>query len=119
MLNLNPCVADLMPNNYWNLDLLNCLFSYEVALNVSRINLAMNVYDDKWCWWIENNDLVSSKSASRCITRSYAPSLIKFLQWRVIWNLPIGPGVKHFAWKLFHTRLEDWNVKLKFQHVRH
>ncbi|WOL07743.1 hypothetical protein Cni_G16490 [Canna indica] len=76
------------------------LFDPDLALSVFSINLALNPEDDKWVWVLENNGLVSCKSAYRYLACSYAHGRDNPPKWSAIWKLSIGPRVKHFTWKI-------------------
>lgn len=91
----------------WNVDLLNSIFPSEIVGAICKIQLRSPLGKDCIFWPFTKNGEYSVKSGTKVLQQSLQflknsslsssfnpPMLI----WRIIWEVPVLPCIKHFLW---------------------
>ncbi|XP_026458736.1 uncharacterized protein LOC113359264 [Papaver somniferum] len=85
--------------NYWNVPLLNLLFSPDEVIRIKSIRLNLS-QSDSLMWAHTRNGKFTIKSAYR-IYMNDIPSPENSTIWRKVWDIDCLPKVKFFMWKMF------------------
>jgi hypothetical protein len=86
----------------WNQEVIQQVFSSDIADYILRTLLLDMVVDDRLIWKAENNGLFSVKSAYRlCVEELvYVFHHQRPRDWSVIWRLKVPPKVKNLIWRM-------------------
>ncbi|XP_026420100.1 uncharacterized protein LOC113316084 [Papaver somniferum] len=86
-------------HNFWNVPLLNLLFSPDEVIRIKSIRLNL-LQSDSLMWAHTRNGKFTIKSAYR-IYMNDIPSPEDSTFWRKVWYIDCLPKVKFFMWKMF------------------
>jgi len=86
----------------WNQEVIQQVFSPDIADSIIRTRLLDQVVDDRLIWKAEKNGLYSVKSAYRlCVEELIDVSHLRRPGfWSVIWRLKVTPKVKNLIWRM-------------------
>jgi len=100
----------------WNQDVIQQVFSYDIANSILRIQLFDQVVDDRLICKAEKNGLYSVKSAYRlCVKELVDVSHLRRSGcWSGVWRLTVLPKVNILIWRMCRECFPiDFGFKIK------
>ncbi|XP_039119691.1 uncharacterized protein LOC120255989 [Dioscorea cayenensis subsp. rotundata] len=101
-------ISELLDNDSWNLDTLNCLFGTNWNSPIISFGKICHETDNHWVWFPATCSNRLSSNIYKFLNKN---SLVdqQWCGWSNIWKLAIAPKAKSFIWLLMHGKLKTYD----------